>query len=554
MTTAKTKKLDHNEVQKQTTAAVKALPKDVKEELDELVTKNIEANKGKAVAKAVAAAEESLTQSEDVSKGGGKLIMETGLTSVIHITPAQARMLTANSGDVLREINKKTGVSLEVAEDGEVKIKGDTAKAIDLAHSFILDVITTPGELVATLDSGTGKVIDYRLKRPLTFEERELLPKPWVIIDGVQIEPKATGLKLSGGRIVPNQTPLTYERDVYINYYGADSKDLTFTQFAVVINGRTVTVMLDEKSTLEVTNTYFGSERSDSDAAIQRNALVTLINSSSRNDSFFGDNLLIGLESTYSSYTDACVSKTLTGSYRAKTPPPIVDLPWDSRGASFGTDRNKVSHATFRQALIEGSILASGVYKNVQIFASTIKSEHSVTFENVSMDGDTIKAKSIVMKHTTTKGFRLMTDGPVLIVNARFKDVAPVLPGLYMPNKFCALQIDLPLGQLSMYRESKEKICLTVNSYISVVMNLDDDFDTIEEKVAELMTKSAGGWGNTSGIDPKDNDPLTRNLMIYVVAAIRSRIKVIKLLDSAIKVAETITATGRDDYYDQQPF
>jgi hypothetical protein len=414
----------------------------------------------------------------------------------------------------------------------------------------------------------TGMVDTLADKTIITAQDMKDLPKPWVVLDNVQIQPIATGLVARDGKLTDpaeeKKGPITskdrhrfigdYDNSarIYVDYYGADVDDLVFSRFRITINSIEVDLILDSRSSVNIHQLYAQHyiNREDSSRDAMGRPVVILINSSCEHDAFNGRCTLVDVDSKRSDYSGTRINgKSTTASGD------LFPRPWMSKKLN-DSGRMPVESSCFVDSFIEDATIPSGRYVRTQIRNSTIRGEGQNRFIDTNVSNSTVKATNICLKRCNLNTVSFVAKGLMYIVNARLENLRNESDELYMPNKFCSLIIDLPHGEMSIWRTGVNKMSMGLDTYSAVDLELTEDLNVIEAKVKELLEIFGKGSYRAPGIDAKGTDVLSRNLLFYVVQTIRSRLRVIKLLDTATDMARVVTGeNGQDDLFNNRhPF
>jgi hypothetical protein len=378
-------------------------------------------------------------------------------------------------------------------------------------------------------------------------EELAAMKTPWVMVKGVLIEPKQTGIKEAGR--ISTDSGHTFWLNMPRALYREKEEPRVFSHYVIESDGITVQLLLDEKSSVQINSFDIyrgGYQAMDINRHMVNQAVLT--NTDSTHDTFLGEVILENQS------TNSCVFNSSTVSSQPR---------FDQQQAPWVVQRNRESP---RQVLKYSSLSRSSVFNSVisdsiqlldtTIDDSNIKTNEGFSAANSRLKEATIKGHRARLKFAQLEKTYIPSTGSILIVNTIMKDESLGDKPLYVPNKFCTLKVDLPHDHLSMRRETLTKVGITVGYRQPVDIEIDATMDVIDAKVREVLRDSS--YHNP--LDPDMKDPVVSNLIHYVVQAIRSRLRVIKMLDSAVRTARVVTGEAfRDeseygDFSYQRPF
>lgn len=377
-------------------------------------------------------------------------------------------------------------------------------------------------------------------------EELAALKTPWVMVKGVIVEPKETGIK-EAGRIT-TASGHTFWLNSQVSWREKDTPR-TFAHYTVESDGIVVQLLLDEKSSVQVNSfdIYRGGSQLN---GINRHLLnqAILINSDSTHDTFLGE---VCLENQS---TNSCVFNQAVVSSRRRSEDRFAPSPWLVE-QQYNRPRRDLKYSTLNRSSMFDTITSDSVQLlDTTLDSCNIKTNEGFVATNSRLKDVTIKGHRATLKFAQLEKTYIPSTGSVLIVNTVMKDESLGDKPLYIPNKFCTLKVDLPHDHLSMRRETVNKVGITIGYRTPVDIELDADIAVIDTKVREVLRDSS--YHNP--LDPDMKDPVVANLIHYVVQAIRSRLRVIKMLDSAVRTARVVTGEAyREDegegFY-QRPF
>jgi len=373
-----------------------------------------------------------------------------------------------------------------------------------------------------------------------TKEELAQLKTPWVMLNGALVEPTQENIPEAGRMSMQNG------HTFWLNHRGAtDVKGMplarTFTYYAVELDGVKLHLLLDEKSSCQLGaggNYHRGPNYPDySRSGVNQ---VVLLNTDSALDVFYGEVLLENQSTRNCHFNSSTVS-----SQPRHYDPSRGFAPWLT---SHTAKRQELRYSTLYRSSVYNSTITDPVnLRDTTVDDSSIKASEGFLADQSRLKNCTIKAHRAKLKFATLSDTRIPSTGPVLIVNTVMKDESLSEKALYIPNKFCTMKIDLPHDHMSMRRETLTKFGITIGYRQPVDLPLTATLEEIDTKVREVLRDSS--YHNP--LDPDMKDPVVNNLIHYVVQSIRSRLRVITMLDSAVNTARVVTGESyRENYED----
>lgn len=371
-------------------------------------------------------------------------------------------------------------------------------------------------------------------------EELSALKTPWVMVKGVMVEPKQTGIK-GEGRISTSSGHTFWLNSRMGGVHGKDEEPRTFAHYVIESDGITVQLLLDDKSSVQINSFDIyrgGYQAMDVNRHLTNQAV--LINTDSTHDTFLGEVILENQS------TNSCVFNSSTVSSKTRYEERYKQ-PWLVEQSRKAPRRELKYSSLSRSSVFNSTISDSIQLLDTTIDDSNIKTNEGFAAANSRLKEVTIKGHRAKLKFVQLEKTYIPSTGSVLIVNTTMKDESLGDKPLYIPNKFCTLKVDLPHDHLSMRRETVNKVGITVGYRQPVDIEIDAPMDVIDAKVREVLRDSS--YHNP--LDPDMKDPVVANMIHYVVQAIRSRLRVIKMLDSAIRTARVVTGeVYREDHED----
>jgi len=442
----------------------------------------------------------------------------------------------------------KTPKPAEKAADKGKAVPGDQPKSVKIVNSSVsgkpLKQVMTVEQAVDKIKSELPAVAnEWNLDKfggsftPKyhTKEELAALKTPWVMVKGVLIEPSQTDIPESY-RIQTNSGQTFWLHTTPTLTTPATPR--TFSHFLVEIDGFVVQFLLDDKSSVDIQSfdigrAGFGANVRPSQGSNQ----VVLINSDSTHDTFLGDVMLENQS------TRGCVFSQSTVSSR----PRYTDhkAPWLDRDSGH---RQKLKWSHISRSTVYNSVLVDSLYlRDCAIDNSNIKTTETFRADTCTIKDSTIKGNVADLKFANLERTYIPSTGSVLIVNTRMTDESLGERPVYIPNKFSTLKVDLPFDHLFMRRESVKKVVLGTGYHKPVELDVDATLEETDAAVRAVLR----GSSYHNPLDPDMKDPVVSNLIHYVVQSLRSRLRVVKMLDSTVRTARVVTGEiHREDYDD----
>jgi hypothetical protein len=449
-----------------------------------------------------------------------------------------------------KQVDKAVKALEKVADKGKA-VPGDQPKSLKVVNASQSGTNGTKAKQVMTIEQAVDKIKselptvanEWNLDKfgssfaPKyhTKEELAALKTPWVMVKGVLIEPSQTGIPESYRMQTNSGQTFWLHRAPELT---KDAAPRTFAHFLVEVDGLVVQFLLDDKSSVEIQSFdigrggYFGNIRPS-----QASNQVVLINSDSTHDTFLGDVMLENQS------TRSCVFSQSSISSR----PRYTDhkAPWlDSNTGS----RQKLKWSHVSRSTVYNSTLVDSLYlRDCAIDNSNIKTTETFRADTCTIKDSTIKGNVAELKFANLERTYIPSTGSVLIVNTRMLDESLGERPVYIPNKFSTLKIDLPYDHLFMRRESVKKVVLGTGYHKPVELDVDATLEETDAAVRAVLR----GSSYHNPLDPDMKDPVVANLIHYVVQSLRSRLRVVKMLDSTVRTARVVTGEiHREDYDD----
>lgn len=387
----------------------------------------------------------------------------------------------------------------------------------------------------------------------LSDKEIAQLELPYVIINGVQVEPVMTSLET--------------HKDRYWDFGGREAQQFyqvpdnkgQYSLFKVIVEGRKVSLLLDKKSKFvvqdeSIENAFqFGrfDYRGPSDHNLPSSA--TLHNSSAFNCMFLGHSILENVD-LKDSVSNQCkfVARRLNQGYTYHSGylydsqlDEVIQKKKALEPVEF-TERTRHIYEGIRARLssFTDSKVSAGHYYRSGIQRSTIEGNKWVRLSEAHVTGSRVCGSSVTIEKGTVLdcSFNAETNIHHGAFNSRNETLHTT--SIYMPNKFSLARIPMPDQDLTFIRASETEFELFMFSN-GPRINVNADREQIESAVADVVRQ--GEW--------RDINPgvsvLTNSIEKYVTDTIVSRLNVVNTLDGVIRMAADLKrdyGDGEDIY------
>lgn len=364
-------------------------------------------------------------------------------------------------------------------------------------------------------------------------------PAQKVTVDGKLLVPIAVGLKSQGGYIAVDGVT------VYLPYPNHRYEDLTFSAYYVGGNNNRnydTLAILDEFSTLTIDRTGprgFGRMHN------RRPSSAVIVNSSSKNDSYYGENFLINVDSEENSLNDTRLEakgwvQGYSWEYGGNEDSDYAEE-YGSHKDKFVTGqslRHRYVNSQFKKTTCIDSKLAEGYYSHCIMFRSTIKASGRCNLTRSEVKKSEVQGGDITLVSCNFQGCTISCEGSIYANSQRLKRESFNTASLCLRNKFCQTEITLPrYNDLKMIRISETE-CELVNSAMRGNFKIDINavpYKIREHVVAFLKATSPHGdeWGTSN--------PFMDSVIDYVVDSVVSRLGMISTLDAAYQATRALT-------------
>lgn len=387
-----------------------------------------------------------------------------------------------------------------------------------------------------------GKLITTKI---LTDKEIAQLDLPYVVINGVKIEPVMTGL---------DSRPYDYwgwpsPQEAQQFTVTPDGSGI-FSLYKVVVEGRKLSILIDNKSKFviqdENTENGFYHGRYDFRLGDSRATpgSVTMRNSDARNTIYMGNNILENVS------LDDCILNSARIVATRERQGHIYDDPGvdtsrfrpKEEQTEYAFDertRHRYKGVKVRKGTLEDSEVPEGYYFNTSIIRSSLVSNKWVRVSDSRIVGSRIEAGTITIEKGTITGSSFLAQ--ISFMHGSFVSHRERLSvsSAHLPNKFALARISMPDQDLTLVRISEKEFELAL--YTSGPrIHLDASREAVAEAVVELMS--------TTNYREDNNSPnvLTESIAKYVVDSIVSRLEVVNTIDAVMRMAQDISRNYPD--------
>lgn len=407
--------------------------------------------------------------------------------------------------------------------------------------------------------------------KKLTKAEIAVLTPPYVLIEGVLVEPENVP-KFSIDPKCRNKFFSPQHSYGRVDVLEVGRGEILLDTWKVEINGIALTIHLDQNSTFvqnSVDTPWFKSGRRNKNRQDENN-VVLLLNSSSVNDHFRGMTMLENVTSKNNSYRNSTlgVGDNNPGfSYMHQEAPAeayrytgFYGYEQDDRyipGTDQYVENNVVpmvvENSHFVGATIRNSLISSGTYVDVRLdnvevtISNTVKHPHTslkgVHSFNARLIGKYIRAHSGEINHTIIE-----SEGNIVLGNFRLLNENIFGKGVELSNKFNYATIELPNGPLSFLRINATEFVLGGGYRYckQEVIPVGADYQTVREQATKIVKTTLPYQHREEDLSP--NDTITNSLIKFVTDSIWSRLKIVRLIDGAVRLEETVNPVKEINY------
>ena len=363
-------------------------------------------------------------------------------------------------------------------------------------------------------------------------------PSKKVSINGTFLEPVAVDLKSQHGYLnVEGST-------VYLPYPNHRYEELVFSAYYLGNEGNSnstrTLLILDEFSTVTMeqgkTPYSFGRHHN------RKGSSVVMVNSSSKNDAYHGENYLINVDSEENTLNDSRLEAKGSvqgysweyGSYESD------QEEYGNRNEKFVTGqslRHRYESSQFKKTTCIDSKLAEGFYSNCNLYRSTIKAANRVNLFRTEVKKSEIQGSDITLRNCHFQGCTISCEGHVYVNSQRLRRESFHTASLHLLNKYCTMEVTLPrYNDLKMIRITPGEFEL-VNS--SSRGNVKIDIKASTFMIREHVEKFLKMTGPSESIEGPN--AFQESMVDYVVDSIVSRLEMVSMLDSAYHATRALT-------------
>ena len=442
-----------------------------------------------------------------------------------------------------------------------VKNLADTLVVVDTAKPGADDVVSIrKPERVARMERAIASTELVGSKTTPVPTEKG----PIVIIGGMRLSPKETGIKPNG----PNGDVYVAEgREFYIPHqvrYNAQTltgnnihedpwdRQSTYqgpemSLFVFVYNSVTHYLLMDEHSSFYRESTGYFISRVP-------NSQLLMINSSSRDDEFLHNNALVNVE------TKDCVfnkSEVITN-----VATPGRETGWGSSGAfHLGQKRPAYENLRLKDSTILDSMVCGGSYNQTHITRSSVEQAGtSISIKSSSLDNTCLAAN-----HIDVQGVRFDKANIRIAGRLDIKGISALTgvdwsyEGAYITNRFDFTEIDFIHrmdNAIKMMRINEDEFSLGVQWGDNIKLSLTATRTEIEEAIKELSLSARGKKKLTpsptaypgqyfGSVTPwagsmKPAESIKNHLLQYATDQILSRLGMVQMLDEIYAISQDL--------------
>ena len=382
-----------------------------------------------------------------------------------------------------------------------------------------------------------GLDLDSKISEAVSNALEKVQATGTFIFEGVLQEPIETGLKVDYNRI----SSVHLDNAFYLPHPVAQMyADKVFSLYLLRTAGSEAYYLLDGNSTVTLgggeVKLSFHAPRS-----VPCRGVLVLINSSSNEDVVIGESALINTESAHNVLNNSVLARTKEPSpdycsefYKVGEAVPVKDI----------KERLNIKECQFKRTSVFDSVVTKGVYRDSQIRDSKIFGVGYTTVTTSQLMDANIRGTRVLIKGAHLDKTSITAEGELLVKYSRFTGAHIRASSIYIPNKFNYLEVDTPQHKLYFVRSTVKDFDIGTQTYSMERMRLDVDEVEIRKLVASQMSADHEGFATRPSM-------LTRSIASYLTDSIRSRLRVIRLLDEAKQLVREVGATTQpwDDIY-----
>lgn len=357
------------------------------------------------------------------------------------------------------------------------------------------------------------------------------------MVEGVLQEPIEVGLTVQFNRIQSSEL----KRDFYLPHpINQMYSDKVFSLYRQRTGEFEAYYLLDGNSTVTLNG---GDARPGyyRPRNLTAGGVLILINSSSNDDIVLGDSSLINTESAYNVLNNTMLART-------KDPINGPRFPFDHWEENLPVkkqevkERFNVRETQFKQVQCIDSELSRGVYRSSSFNNSHVRGSGHVTVERSNLYETEVTGTRITIESSHLTKSYVASEAELLVKHVRFNGSHVRSKSIFIPNKFCYLELDTPQNKMFFVRSSRREFDLGNNMHSMERFKLDAPSEDIRRQVAIQLSMDPEGFHTRATL-------ITRSVANYIADSILSRLRVIRLLDEAKQLVEEV-GERRHDYDD----
>jgi hypothetical protein len=357
------------------------------------------------------------------------------------------------------------------------------------------------------------------------------------MVEGVLQEPIETGLTVQFNRIQSN----VLQRDFYLPHpVNRMYADKVFSLYRQRTGEFEAYYLLDNNSTVTLSG---GDARPGyyRPRNLSAGGVLILVNSSSNDDIVLGDSSLINTESAYNVLNNTMLART-------KDPVNGPRFPFDHWEENLPVQKQEVKErlnireTQFKHVSLIDSEVSRGVYRHSSFNNSIVRGSAHVTVERSNLYESEVLGTRITLEAAHLTKSYVSSESELLVKHVRFSGSHVRSKSIYIPNKFCYLELDTPQNKMFFVRSSRREFDLGNNMHSMERFKLDAPSEDIRRQVAIQLAMDPEGFHTRATL-------ITRSVANYIADSILSRLRVIRLLDEAKQLVEEV-GERRHDYDD----
>lgn len=456
---------------------------------------------------------------------------EEKATELLKESPGLARLFTFNKGDFDRKAalvakNAPGAINFSMAPEIAEPIEGE-APPSDRQIRNAEKVLKAAGlDPEAKIGLAVAQALE-KTQASGTF-----------MVEGVLQEPIETGLTVQFNRIQSS----VIQRDFYLPHpVNRMYADKVFSLYRQRTGEFEAYYLLDNNSTVTLNG---GDPRPGyyRPRNLSAGGVLILINSSSNDDIVLGDSSLINTESAYNVLNNTMLART-------KDPVNGPRFPFDHWEDNLPVvqkqevkERLNIRETQFKHVSLIDSEVTRGVYRHSSFNNSSVRGSGHVTVERSNLYETEVIGTRVTLEAVQFTKSYVSSESELLVKHVRFNGSHVRSKSIYIPNKFCYLELDTPQNKMFFVRSSRREFDLGNNMHSMERFKLDAPSEDIRRQVAIQLAMDPEGFHTRATL-------ITRSVANYIADSILSRLRVIRLLDEAKQLVEEV-GERRHDYDD----